>query len=125
MSLHTRADGDDPVRGGSGDGGAGQTHADEDLEKALDAGASIIGVNARDLETLEVDQDRALAVLRRVPADRIAVFESGIRTRSDVEAALTAGASAILVGEALMRADDPVAAIADLMGAEGVGERWS
>ena len=93
-----------------------ETHADEDLRKALDAGASIIGVNARDLETLEVDQGRALAALRRVPTDRIAVFESGIRTRSDVEAALASGASAILVGEALMRADDPVAAVADLVG---------
>jgi indole-3-glycerol phosphate synthase len=94
-----------------------ETHAEGDLEKALDAGAWIVGVNARNLETLEVDPARALASLRRVPEDRLSVFESGIRTRSDVEAALEAGASAILVGEALMRADDPAGAIAELMGA--------
>jgi indole-3-glycerol phosphate synthase len=93
-----------------------ETHAEGDLEKALGAGARIVGVNARNLETLEVDPAGALASLRRVPRDRLTVFESGIRTRSDVEAALDAGASAILVGEALMRADDPAGAIAELVG---------
>jgi indole-3-glycerol phosphate synthase len=94
-----------------------ETHADADLEKALGAGARIVGVNARDLETLEVDTERALRALRRVPNDRIAVFESGIRTRADVEAAVEAGASAILVGETLMRAEDPGRAIRELVGA--------
>jgi indole-3-glycerol phosphate synthase len=93
-----------------------ETHADADLEKALGAGARIVGVNARDLETLEVDTERALRALRRVPNDRIAVFESGIRTRADVEAAVEAGASAILVGETLMRAEDPERAIGALVG---------
>ncbi|MFN8232532.1 MAG: indole-3-glycerol phosphate synthase TrpC [Actinomycetota bacterium] len=94
-----------------------ETHADEDLDKALGAGARIVGVNARDLETLEVDTGRALRALRRVPEDRLAVFESGIRTRADVEAAVGAGASAILVGEALMRAVDPGRTIGELVGA--------
>jgi len=94
-----------------------ETHADEDLDKALGAGARIVGVNARDLETLEVDAGRALRALRRVPGDRLAVFESGIRTRADVEAAVGAGASAILVGEALMRAVDPGRKIGELVGA--------
>lgn len=94
-----------------------ETHADEDLDKALGAGARIVGVNARDLETLEIDTERALRSLRRVPADRIAVLESGIRTRSDVEAAVEAGASVILVGETLMRAEDPSRAIGELVGA--------
>jgi indole-3-glycerol phosphate synthase len=93
-----------------------ETHADGDLERALAAGAQIIGVNARDLETLELDVDRALAQLERVPSDRLSVFESGVRTRADVEAAVRAGASAVLVGEALMRADDPAAAVAELAG---------
>jgi indole-3-glycerol phosphate synthase len=102
-----------------------ETHAAPDLDKALEAGARIVGVNARDLETLEVDRARALAALRRVPQDRIAVLESGIRTRADVEAALRAGASAILVGEALMRVDDPARAIAELLGAEReAGRAW-
>jgi indole-3-glycerol phosphate synthase len=95
-----------------------ETHADDDLDKALAAGARVVGVNARDLETLDVDADRALRALRRVPGDRIAVFESGIRTRADVEAAVEAGASAILVGETLMRAEDPGRAIAELVGVE-------
>ncbi len=102
-----------------------ETHAEADLDEALAAGARIVGVNARDLESLEMDPERALRALRRVPADRIAVFESGIRTRADVEAALRAGASAILVGEALMRADDPAGAIAELIGAEReTGRAW-
>jgi indole-3-glycerol phosphate synthase len=94
-----------------------ETHADEDLDKALGAGARIVGVNARDLESLQVDTGRALRALRRVPADRLAVFESGIRTRADVDAAVEAGASAILVGETLMRAEDPGRAIRELVGA--------
>jgi indole-3-glycerol phosphate synthase len=75
-------------------------------------------VNARDLETLEVDPEAARARLRRIPGDRVAVLESGIATRDDVRAAVDAGASAILVGEALMRAADPAAALRALLGEE-------
>jgi indole-3-glycerol phosphate synthase len=75
----------------------------------------MIGVNARDLESLEVDVEGALERVGRVPEDRIAVLESGVTARADVEAALTAGASAILVGEALMRADDPARAVRKLL----------
>jgi indole-3-glycerol phosphate synthase len=96
-----------------------ETHSDEDLEKALATDAEVIGVNARDLETLEVDVGRALSHLSCIPADRLAVMESGIRTRGQVVAAVEAGASGILVGEALMRADDPGAKLRELMG-EGV-----
>lgn len=88
-----------------------ETHSDQDLERALATDAEIVGVNARDLESLEVDMDAALARLRRVPGDRVAVLESGISAHADVVAAVEAGASAILVGEALMRAADPAAAI--------------
>ena len=92
-----------------------ETHSDEDLRRALETDAGVIGVNARDLETLEVDVDAALARIGRVPEDRIAVLESGISTRANVDAALEAGASAILVGEALMRADDPARAVRKLL----------
>jgi len=88
-----------------------ETHSDDDLERALTTDAQVIGVNARDLETLEVDVPTALARLRSIPPDRIAVFESGIASHEDAVAAVAAGASAILVGEALMRAADPAAAI--------------
>jgi indole-3-glycerol phosphate synthase len=93
-----------------------ETHADDELDRAIASGARVIGVNARDLETLEVDTDAALDRVRRVPGDRVAVLESGVQRRSDVEAAVDAGASAVLVGEALMRAPDPRAAVRELIG---------
>lgn len=92
-----------------------ETHSDEDLRRALDTDAKLIGVNARDLETLDVNVAGALARIGRVPDDRISVLESGISTRANVDAALEAGASAILVGEALMRADDPARAVRKLL----------
>lgn len=103
----------------AGDLGLGalvETHSEEDLDKALATDAEVVGVNARDLETLDVDADRALALLGRVPEDRIAVLESGISSRADVERAVRSGAKAILVGEALMRADDPAAKVRELRG---------
>jgi indole-3-glycerol phosphate synthase len=93
-----------------------ETHTDEDLARVLATDAEVVGVNARDLESLEVDPPGARARLAAIDPERVAVLESGIRTRADVEAAVDAGASAILVGETLMRADDPGAAIAALLG---------
>lgn len=95
-----------------------ETHSDEDLERALATDAEVVGVNARDLESLQVDVEAALARLRGVPDDRVAVLESGISTRAHVVAAVDAGASAILVGEALMRAADPGATIRHLVTGE-------
>jgi indole-3-glycerol phosphate synthase len=92
-----------------------ETHSDEDLERALATDSPLLGVNARDLETLEVDVERALERVARVPSDRLVVLESGIASRADVEAAVGAGASAILVGEALMRAPDPARAARKLL----------
>lgn len=102
----------------AGDLGLGalvETHSDDDLRRALETDAPLIGVNARDLESLEVDVEGALGRVGRVSDDRIAVLESGVSTRADVDAALEAGASAILVGEALMRADDPARAVRKLL----------
>ncbi|MGH2636530.1 MAG: indole-3-glycerol phosphate synthase TrpC [Actinomycetota bacterium] len=93
-----------------------EAHSEEDLDKALATDAEVVGVNARDLETLDVDVDGALALLGRVPKDRVAVLESGISTRGDVVRATRAGARAVLVGEALMRADDPAAKLRELRG---------
>jgi indole-3-glycerol phosphate synthase len=93
-----------------------EAHTASDLERALAAGAQIVGVNARDLETLDVDEDRALELLTHVPGDRTAVFESGISTRKQVQRAEAAGAAAVLVGEALMRAVSPSDAISELLG---------
>ena len=94
-----------------------ETHSVDDLAKALATDAPVVGVNARDLETLEVDVERALAMLLDVPSDRVAVLESGVWTREDVERAIDAGARGVLVGEALMRSPDPGATIRSLRGA--------
>jgi indole-3-glycerol phosphate synthase len=94
-----------------------ETHSPDDLAKALATDAPVVGVNARDLETLEVDVERALAMLPDVPSDRVAVLESGVSTREDVERAIDAGARGVLVGEALMRSPDPGATIRSLRGA--------
>ncbi|MGA9161850.1 MAG: indole-3-glycerol phosphate synthase TrpC [Actinomycetota bacterium] len=94
-----------------------ETHSADDLAKVIATEAPVVGVNARDLETLEVDVERALALLPLVPADRVAVLESGISSRDDVERAMEAGARGVLVGEALMRSGDPAATIRSLRGA--------
>jgi len=92
-----------------------ETHSDVDLDRALATDAAVIGVNARDLESLAVDVPAALRRLERIGRDRVAVLESGIRSRADVEAAVAAGASGILVGETLMRAADPGATLHELI----------
>jgi indole-3-glycerol phosphate synthase len=93
-----------------------EAYTDDDLDRALNTEAELIGVNARDLGSLDVDLDRALRLLARVPPDRVAVAESGISTREQVERAVDAGAAAVLIGESLMRSDDPGAALRELRG---------
>jgi indole-3-glycerol phosphate synthase len=92
-------------------------HGAEEVAAAVDAGAPVIGVNARDLETLEMDERRALELLQSLPDDRVRVLESGISSRAQVERAVEAGADAVLVGEVLMRAGDPGAKLRELLGA--------
>jgi indole-3-glycerol phosphate synthase len=93
-----------------------EAHAGRGLERAVGSGASIIGVNARDLETLQVDLEVALRLAASLPEDRVVVVESGIRTRAQIRAAEAAGADAVLVGEVLMRSPDPEATIRELLG---------
>jgi indole-3-glycerol phosphate synthase len=93
-----------------------ETHTDEEVDRALATDATLIGVNARNLETLEVDRAASLRRIARIPTDRIVVAESGVGSRADVEAAIEAGATAVLVGEVLMRASDPGAALRGLRG---------
>jgi indole-3-glycerol phosphate synthase len=99
-----------------GMGAVVEAHSGDDLDRAVASGARVIGVNARDLESLEVDLERALQLVRAVPADRVVVLESGIASRADVLRAGEAGAAAVLVGEALMRSPDPQAEIRRLLG---------
>jgi len=86
-----------------------ETHDEIELERALSLEARVVGVNARDLQTLAIDRDRQLALLASIPDGVIAVAESGVAARADVEAARDAGAAAVLVGTALMRRPDLLA----------------
>jgi indole-3-glycerol phosphate synthase len=92
-----------------------EVHTEAEAEVAAAAGATLIGVNTRDLATLEVDPDRFAVVRRALPAGAVLVAESGIRDHADVRAAAGAGADAVLVGETLVRAGDPAAAVRDLL----------
>jgi indole-3-glycerol phosphate synthase len=88
-----------------------------EAELALAAGARLIGVNARDLDTLEIDTERAQQVLEALPADTIAVHLSGLRSAGDVAAVAATRADAALLGEALMRLADPTPLLADMVAA--------
>ncbi len=93
-----------------------EVHDESELERALSIGAKIIGVNARNLKTLEIHEEAFARLLPQIPADRIKVAESGISTRAQVASAQSYGAKAILVGETLVRAGDPAIAINSLLG---------
>ena len=92
-----------------------EAHDAEELERAIALGAEIVGVNARDLDTFEVDRRAQLDLVARAPRDLVVVAESGIANRAQGAAAELAGADAILVGSALMRAPDPGAKLAELL----------
>jgi indole-3-glycerol phosphate synthase len=81
-----------------------ETHSAAEVERALGLEARVIGVNARDLDTLAVDRERQLELIAGLPGSVVRVAESGVSSRADVEAARDAGADAVLVGTALMRA---------------------
>ena len=85
-----------------------EVHDTVEARRALDVGARVIGVNQRDLRTFGVDETRAVAVIATLPGDVVAVAESGLRTVTDVQRVADAGYDAILVGETLVRASDPV-----------------
>jgi indole-3-glycerol phosphate synthase len=93
-----------------------EVHDEDEAARALDAGASLIGVNQRDLVTFEVDTARAERVAKVLPDTVTRVAESGIRTRDDAARLADAGFDAVLVGEALVTAPDPAAAVSALIG---------
>ena len=84
-----------------------ETHSATEVSIALDAGAQIIGVNARDLDTFAIDRAAAWQLLALVPPGLVAVAESGMATGDDVEAAAASGADAVLIGSALAASGDP------------------
>jgi indole-3-glycerol phosphate synthase/phosphoribosylanthranilate isomerase len=92
-----------------------EAHDGTELDRGIALGARVLGVNARDLSTFTIDRAAQLALLARIPADRIVIAESGIQTRAQGAAAELAGADAVLVGSTLMRAADPAAKLAELL----------
>ena len=91
-----------------------EAYAPEEVPRAIDAGARVIGVNNRDLRTFEVDFGRSVDLRPLVGPDRVFVSESGVETAEDVELLLRAGVDAVLIGETLMRAPDKSAALDEL-----------
>lgn len=89
---------------------------ERELDVALDCGARIIGINNRNLETLEIDATRAERLLGRVPSEVVAVAESGVTSRADVDRVAAAGADAVLVGSSISASSDPAAAVRALTG---------
>ena len=92
-----------------------EVHTEEELDRALDAGATVIGVNARNLATLEVDRSVFARLAPRIPDQVIKIAESGVRGPHDLLAYAAAGANAVLVGESLVTGRDPRSAVADLV----------
>ncbi len=92
-----------------------EVHTEEEADRALQAGARVIGVNARDLKTLEVDRDCFARIAPGLPSSVIRIAESGVRGTADLLAYAGAGADAVLVGEGLVTSGDPRSAVADLV----------
>lgn len=92
-----------------------EVHDEDEVETAVEAGAEVIGVNNRNLHSLEVDLATTFRLLADVPAGTVVVAESGITTRQAVRDLEEAGVDAILVGEALMRVEDPRDAVRELL----------
>lgn len=104
-----------------------EVHDEGEVEQAVDAGADLIGVNARNLRTLEVDRGTFERLSPRIPAHVVKVAESGVRGPHDVFEYAKCGAHVVLVGETLVRGDDPRASVADLVAAgahPALQHRW-
>ena len=94
-----------------------EVHDEAETERALQAGARVIGVNARDLRTLQVDREVFTRIAPAIPPGVVKVAESGVRGPHDVLAYAAAGADAVLVGEGVVKGGDPRAAVAELVAA--------
>jgi indole-3-glycerol phosphate synthase len=92
-----------------------EVHTPADIASALSAGAEIIGINNRNLETFKTDINTTKELLPLVPAGKTVISESGIQTRKDVETLMQAGIHIFLIGEALMLAPDPGRKLRELL----------
>ena len=94
-----------------------EVHTAEETRRALDLGATLLGVNNRNLKTLDVDTTMFAQLAALVPADVVRVCESGLLTPDDAAQAAADGADVVLVGEALVRDHAPTRAVADMIAA--------
>jgi indole-3-glycerol phosphate synthase len=94
-----------------------ECHTRDEVDRAVDAGADVIGINARDLRTLEVDREVFARLAPHVPESAVCIAESGVRGPHDVIEYARAGADAVLVGESLVTGQNPRAAVRDLVAA--------
>lgn len=94
-----------------------EVHDEEEVARAVDAGATVIGVNVRNLKTLEVDRETFARVAPSIPSSCVRIAESGVRGPHDLIAYAHAGADAVLVGESLVTGGDPRTAVQDLVAA--------
>jgi indole-3-glycerol phosphate synthase len=92
-----------------------EVHDEAELQRAVDAGCDLIGVNTRDLRSFKVDPETAFRLAERIPKNVVGVAESGIRSGEDIVRLRTAGYQAFLIGESLMRAERPGAALRELL----------
>ena len=92
-----------------------EVHTEEEADRALQAGAKVVGVNARNLKTLEVDRDSFARIAPGLPTETLKIAESGVRGTADLLAYAGAGADAVLVGEGLVTSGDPRAAVSELV----------
>ncbi|GED98217.1 indole-3-glycerol phosphate synthase TrpC [Gordonia crocea] len=92
-----------------------EAHTEEEADRALQAGAKVVGINARNLKTLEVDRDSFARIAPGLPTEVIKIAESGVRGTADLLAYAGAGADAVLVGEGLVTSGDPRTALAELV----------
>ncbi len=92
-----------------------EVHDEEELQRALDAGCDLIGVNTRNLRTFQVDAETAFRLAEKLPKNVVRVAESGIRSGEDIARLRAAGYQAFLIGESLMRADRPGEALRALV----------
>jgi indole-3-glycerol phosphate synthase len=92
-----------------------EVHDSNELQRALDAGAGLVGVNNRDLRTFAVSLDTSIELARAAPSNLLLISESGLHARADLLRLKEAGYQGFLIGESLMRANDPAAALKTLI----------
>jgi len=98
-----------------------EVHGEEDLKKAVDAGAQIIGINNRNLRTLEVDPNRAKKLIPHIPKGVTVVVESGLKRYEELMAYKSIGVNAFLIGTTLMKSEDILSTLHELLGEE---QKW-